>query len=315
MSTPKVSIIIPAYEQVIYLRKLLDSIESQLFSDYEVIVHDDSSSNAVQQLVATYTLDGRLHYFHNQPALGNPENWNAAIRRAKGEYIKVMMHDDWFIDETGLGKFVQILNDKPEANFGFAVELYWNVQNDQKSTNYLTPKEQEKMARWPEWQFFCNRVGMPSSTIFRRQLNQFYDPKLKQIVDLDFNLRAIRTQHVFAYHPEPLVCVTAGLDFQVTRKTWNNKSVMLIEYAHLFKKIYDQRFDPRFFIYWMKLFLKFRVEKDDLEYERICRDYPKLSFYMAQVLRGKQFVQNAARVRFLRVNFLSWFLPAENSDK
>lgn len=312
MNTPKVSIIIPTYQQVTYLRKLLDSIQSQLFSDYEVIVHDDSPSDRVKELVATYPMDGRVHYFHNQPALGNPENWNVAIRRARGQYIKVMMHDDWFIDETCLGKFVQILDDKPEVNFGFAVETFWNVQTDQKATNELTPKELEKMARWPEWQFFRNRVGMPSSTIFRRELNQFYDPKLKQIVDLEFNWRAIKAQHAFAYHPEPLVCVTAGLDFQVTRQTFNNRSVMLMEYAHLFNKMYDQKADPRFFIYWIKLFLQFEVEKGDPEYDRICHAYPKLAFYMAQVLKGTHLVQNAARIRFLRTNFLAWLLPTES---
>ncbi|MGB0383290.1 MAG: glycosyltransferase family 2 protein [Ardenticatenaceae bacterium] len=311
MHSPKVSIIIPTYKQVTYLRKLLDSIQCQLFSDYEVIVHDDSPGDAVQQLVATYPLDGRLHYFHNRPALGNPENWNAAIRRARGEYIKVMMHDDWFIDETCLGKFVQILDDKPEANFGFAVETFWDVRNNQKFTNYLTPKQQKKLARSPEWLFFRNRVGMPSSTIFRRQLNQFYDPQLKYIVDLDFNLRAIKAQHAFAYHPEPLVCVTAGLEFQVTRECHDNKNVELIEHAHTFNKIYDKRFDLRFLAYWIKMFIKFEVDKDDPEYQRICRTYPDISSYMALALWGKYLVRYASRLKFLRVYFLYKLLPNE----
>ncbi|MFK7979083.1 MAG: glycosyltransferase family 2 protein [Saprospiraceae bacterium] len=307
--SPKVSIIIPTYQQVTYLRKLLDSVQSQLFTDYEVIIHDDSPSNIVQELVKNYPLNGKLQYFHNQPALGNPENWNAAIRRARGEYIKVMMHDDWFIDETSLGKFVQIMEDKPEVNFGFAAETFWDMRDNQKITNYLTAKEQKKMARAPEWLFFRNRVGMPSSTIFRRQLNQFYDSKLKYIVDLDFNLRAIMAQNDFAYHPAPLVCVTAGLDFQVTQSVHNNKSVELIEHAHVFNKIYDKKFDPRFFLYWIKFFLKFKVDKNDQEYHRICRTYPKLSSYMALVLQGKFFIQQAARIKFLRVNFLYWLLP------
>lgn len=309
--SPKVSIIIPTYQQVTYLRKLLDSIQCQLFSDYEVIVHDDSPSDAVQQLVATYPLDGRLHYFHNQPALGNPENWNAAIRRARGEYIKVMMHDDWFIDETCLGKFVQILDENTDVNFGFAVEKFWHVPNNSTFTYRLTPKEQKKLARSPEWLFFRNRVGMPSSTIFRRQLNQFYDPKLKQIVDLDFNLRAIRAQHAFAYHPEPLVCVTAGLDFQVTNHFFGKKSVELFEHAHLFNKICYKRCDLRFLAYWIKMFVKFQVDKDDPDYQRICHTYPDISFYMALALWGKSVVRYASRFKFLREYFLYKLLPKE----
>ncbi len=311
MDTPKVSIIIPTYEQVPYLQKLLDSIECQLFSDYEVIINDDSASDIIKQLIEKYPLGGRLQYFHNQPALGNPQNWNAGIRRAKGEYIKVMMHDDFFVDETSLGKFVKILDDKPEANFGFGVEVFWDVLNDTKFTNLLTPKEQKKLARAPEWLFFRNRVGMPSSTIFRRALNQFYDPQLKYIVDLDFNLRAIMAQNNFAYHPEPLVCVTANLDFQVTRVVHNDKSFVLMEHAHLFNKIYDKKFDPRFFLYWIKLFIRFQIDKDDPVYLRLGQTYPKLSTYMSLVLKGKYVMERAVRIRFLRVNFLYWLVPEE----
>lgn len=311
MDTPKVSIIIPTYEQVPYLQKLLDSIECQLFSDYEVIINDDSASDIIKQLIEKYPLGGRLQYFHNQPALGNPQNWNAGIRRAKGEYIKVMMHDDFFVDETSLGKFVKILDDKPEANFGFGVEVFWDVLNDTKFTNLLTPKEQKKLARAPEWLFFRNRVGMPSSTIFRRALNQFYDPQLKYIVDLDFNLRAIMAQNNFAYHPEPLVCVTANLDFQVTRVVHNDKSFVLMEHAHLFNKIYDKKFDPRFFLYWIKLFIRFQIDKEDPVYLQIGQTYPKLSTYMSLVLKGKYVMERAVRIRFLRVNFLYWLVPEE----
>ena len=304
MKSPKVSIIIPTYQQVDYLQKLLDSIQRQHFDDYEVIVHDDSPSDSVQQLVANYPLDGRLYYFHNQPALGSPVNWNVAIRRSQGEYIKVMMHDDWFLDETCLGKFVKLLDNNPKANFGFAVQKTWFIQDNKYVTDPLTPTQKEKLVRFPEWLFFGNHIGVPSTTIFRRQLNQFYDPKLKYLVDLEFSLRAIRSDHCFAYHPEPLVCVPVGLDFQVTNDCKGNKSVELFEHAHMFNTISYKWLDPRFFYHWMKLFQRFRVDRHDPDYHHICRSYPSIANYLALAQRSSILVQPILRLKQIFRNYL-----------
>jgi len=286
MPSPKVTIFIPTYQQVDYLRKLLDSIRAQTFQDYEVIITDDSSDDRVQQLVTQYARDGRLHYFRNRPALGTPANWNAAMQRAKGEYLKPMLHDDWFHNETCLGKFVALLDQNPTADFGFSMQQVWHVATAHYSSNPLTMRQQQKLARAPEWLFFRNRIGVPSVTIFRRRLNQLFDPQLKYAVDWEFYLRAIKQTHCFAYHPEPLVCVPVGLAFQVTAMCDGNKGVELFEYAHVFNQLYDKRFDLRFFYYWIKLFHQFGVDKHDPEYQRICHAYPAIVPYLALALHG-----------------------------
>lgn len=297
MSHPKVSIFIPTYQQVDYLCKVLDSIAIQNFQDYEVIINDDSSDDTVQQLTAHYGFGGQLRYFRNRPALGTPANWNAAIHRARGEYLKPMFHDDWFLDETSLSKFVALLDANQDVDFGFAVQQVWHVPTDHYSTNPLSGRQQQKLARAPEWLFFRNRVGVPSATIFRRRLNQLFDPTLKYAVDWEFYLRAIRAKHSFAYHPEPLVCVPVGLDFQVTAECDNNKSVELIEYAHIFNQLYDKKFDLRFFYYWIKLFHHFQVDTYDPEYRRICRAYPTIVPYLALALHSAILLRQGSRLK------------------
>ena len=50
---------------------------------------------------------------------GATGNWNEAVRHASGEYIKIMHHDDWFTDRDCLARFVEMLEEHPEADLAF----------------------------------------------------------------------------------------------------------------------------------------------------------------------------------------------------
>ena len=117
MRIPRVSICIPTYRQVDYLQETLRSVQVQDFEDYELIISDDSPDDTVQQLVASFGFDDRLRYYRNPVALGSPENWNAAVRYAQGDYIKIMHHDDRFTDPKALSAFVRLLDEQPDADF------------------------------------------------------------------------------------------------------------------------------------------------------------------------------------------------------
>src|SRR5438477_7380483 len=106
---PTVSICIPAYNQTTYLEKLLESVTRQKFIDFEIIVSDDSTTDEVSNLLSNFNFGRKLKYFRNHPSLGSPENWNASIRQATGQYIKIMHHDDLFTSETSLSEMVDFL--------------------------------------------------------------------------------------------------------------------------------------------------------------------------------------------------------------
>ena len=82
MKIPKVSICIPAYDQVDYLKKNIDSVLVQTYTKYEIIVTDDSPSDIVKDLIQQYQRPDIIKYYKNDTALGTPENWNEGIRRA-----------------------------------------------------------------------------------------------------------------------------------------------------------------------------------------------------------------------------------------
>ena len=70
---PFISICIPAYKHIDYVERLLTSLLDQTFTDFEVIITDDSPDESVSNLVTDYSNRLNLHYFKNTKALGTPE--------------------------------------------------------------------------------------------------------------------------------------------------------------------------------------------------------------------------------------------------
>ena len=113
----KVSICIPAYNNAAAVGRLLESVEKQTWKDYEVIITDDSNGDEVGKLAEE---KGYVQYFKNEVPLGAAANWNEAVRRSSGEYVKMMHHDDWFTDENSLEAFVDMLERHPEVDLAFS---------------------------------------------------------------------------------------------------------------------------------------------------------------------------------------------------
>ena len=69
MKNPIISICIPAYKRIDYLKRLLCSIEIQKFKDYEVIISDDSNDHSVAALLKEFNGRFEIKYFKNEKAL------------------------------------------------------------------------------------------------------------------------------------------------------------------------------------------------------------------------------------------------------
>ncbi|MDO9375073.1 MAG: glycosyltransferase family 2 protein [Ferruginibacter sp.] len=114
-----ISICIPAYKRIKDLKQLLDSINVQTFKDFEVIVTDDSPDDTVRKFLVEYNPDFKLVYFKNDPVLGTPENWNEGIRKATGDWIKIMHDDDYFTSIYSLQFFADAIIKNPVAEVFF----------------------------------------------------------------------------------------------------------------------------------------------------------------------------------------------------
>ena len=91
---PRFSIIVPVYNAADHLRKTLDSVKSQTFKDYELILVLDSCTDNSEQIAAEYTKDIiKVSYHHSGYTR------NTGLNAATGEYVLFMDDDDWYLHE------------------------------------------------------------------------------------------------------------------------------------------------------------------------------------------------------------------------
>lgn len=88
------SVIIPAYNAENHIRKALDSIKQQTFTDYQLIVVCDSCKDNTEQIAKEYGAEV-VRVYHGNDGLSR----STGIDYAKGEYVLFMDDDDWWLHE------------------------------------------------------------------------------------------------------------------------------------------------------------------------------------------------------------------------
>lgn len=233
MNKPLISICIPAFKRTDFLKKLLDSIEIQVFRDFEVIVTDDSPTREVEFLCDAYKGKFKLLYFRNSQVLGTPENWNEAIRKASGEWIKLMHDDDWFSSESSLECFAKAA--KISGN-RFIFSEYSNFYYESKQIEKVT------LSFFRLWLLRNNAysllskniVGPPSVTLHRNDNSAYYDKNIKWLVDIEYYVRRSKDSKLKLIRKN-LINVGISND-QVTKYCHSNPEIEITEYLYFLKK-------------------------------------------------------------------------------
>ncbi len=231
-----ISICIPAYKNLLFLERLLNSIAIQKFKDFEVVITDDSPDDELQQFISNYTSNFTISYHKNVEALGTPENWNAAIKHAKGMWIKLMHDDDWFSDENSLAVFAKQAQDNTAS---FIFSAYENIYLDEKKSEIVFAKP-FSFGFWHLKKNIAsllskNIIGPPSVIMHLNNGKVFYDKQLKWLVDIDFYYHSISSQQI-VFIQQPLIKVGLSNE-QVTRSCFRIAEVEIPEYFYFMNKI------------------------------------------------------------------------------
>ncbi len=104
MTTPLISVVIPAYNHEKYIGAAIESVLNQTCSDFELIIVDDGSTDNTAEVIKGYK-DSRLSYYHqqNQDAV---TTINRGISMANGKYISILNSDDVYT----IDRFEKILS-------------------------------------------------------------------------------------------------------------------------------------------------------------------------------------------------------------
>ena len=92
--TPKVSVIIPVYNCELYIAQAIESVLNQTYTDYEIIVINDGSTDNTYQVLQPYMK--KIRYF-SQKNKGLSATRNQGIKMAKGKLISLLDADDLFL--------------------------------------------------------------------------------------------------------------------------------------------------------------------------------------------------------------------------
>lgn len=257
-----ISVCIPVYNEIELLKRCLFSLEIQKFESFEVIITDDSSNNDIEIFITNYKAPFPISYFRNNPALGSPINWNAAIKKATGKYIKIIHQDDWLATPESLRLFYESLEEKPESLFAFCISRDF-VNNQPQPLRCDFNKELEKWRKNKSFLCTYNFIGDPSTIMFRNNNDLFYDSRMKWCVDTDFNLQLYEKNNNILFIEKELIHIGTHPG-QITNTVQHNAAIVVYENIlllnkHRIKKLTISQFD----FYWRMLRnFKIRTKKE-----------------------------------------------------
>ncbi|WP_157817738.1 glycosyltransferase family 2 protein [Candidatus Thiodictyon syntrophicum] len=218
---PLVSVAIPTYRGAAHLAAAIDSVLAQSLADFELIVIDDHSPDETAQVLAGYS-DPRLICLRNPVNLGPAGNWNRCLNEARGQYFKLLPHDDVLAPQC-LERQVAVLEADPDERLALAFSARDVLGPDgRRLTRRGYPGGREGRIAAAAVMSSCirrgtNLLGEPGAVLMRRALTArigAFDATYPYVIDLDYWFRLLAHGDAW-YCPQPL----AG--FRVSAQQWS----------------------------------------------------------------------------------------------
>ena len=193
---PKVSIIIPTFNRSKKLVRALESVFEQAFTDYEVVVVDDGSTDGTSEAISSFQERVRYLYQENQ---GVSAARNRGIQEAQGEWIAFLDSDDTWL-ATKLEKQMSFLAANPHVSI-----LACLAENEVPHFRYQNPHSSEE-------QFLTFLLTPFSQNMSRYVIRKEcfergggFDGRLQGPEDWELLLRFLKNGYEFDFVPEPLI--------------------------------------------------------------------------------------------------------------
>jgi len=225
---PEVSIVIPTYNCEKYLHQTLDSVINQTFSDHEIIVVDDGSTDRTRQIVKEYSHPITLIEQSNS---GVCIARNRGFEISRGNYICFMDHDDyWYPDK--LQSQLEVFGENPEIGIVHSKFINWEVDS---SGVFPSPEEYNQLdipdgtdveySGWVYHLYLLDSWMLTSTAMIRREVLLkcgVFDTSLPFSEDWDLWLRVTREY--------PIIRTTRPTTLYRQHKNQENRVVRDIDY-------------------------------------------------------------------------------------
>jgi len=193
-----ISIIIPLYNQADKLSDCLNSIKNQTYSNYEIIIVNDRSTDKLSKIINKYKkiFGYKIEFYHNQENHGAPYTRNKGFRYSKGEYV-LFLDADSILEKDALEIMLDTLKIQTDASY-----VYPNHKFGMK-TFKLFPFDAQKLKEMP----FIHTTALLRRGHFPKKA---WDENLKRLQDWDFWLNILEEGHGGFWIDKLLFRVSAG---------------------------------------------------------------------------------------------------------
>ncbi|HWD20742.1 MAG TPA: glycosyltransferase family A protein [Verrucomicrobiae bacterium] len=243
----KVSVLIPTYNYGRYLAEAVESVLSQDFTDFELLIMDDCSTDDTATVARRYAArDARVRFAVQTQNVGMVENWNHCLREARGEHVKFLFGDDRLCSPSALRKLVALLEQNPSATLAASARVIFDENSRPVDLYRDLPDglhEGRSVIASILRQGGKNIVGEPSVVLFRkRDASRGFDPQYKQVVDVEMWFHLLQNGRL-AYTTEAL-CGFRVHSLQATERNFVS-GVAWREYVQYFSSYALQPWMPR----------------------------------------------------------------------
>src|SRR3954454_4266276 len=107
--SPRVSVILNCYNQSEWVAESVESVLSQTFRDFELLIVDNGSSDKTPEILKAYSSDPRVRLFLHKENVAISRRFNEAVDAARGEFISFLYSDDYYLPRK-LEKQVALLD-------------------------------------------------------------------------------------------------------------------------------------------------------------------------------------------------------------
>jgi len=268
----KISILLPIYGEAIYLSEAIESVISQSFQDWElIIISDPPISQNTQETIKEYLKkDERIEYLENPLKLGFPKSLNRGLEIAKGEYIARIDDDDIWNDRNKINKQLDFLNKNKE--FLLVGSGAIAINNEGKEFyRFVEPEKNEEIRQY----ILYRNPFIHSSVVFQKDVAKKlgeYNEKVPGACDYDLWLRIGRIGKFYNF-PEYLIKFRLPPSYRAAAKIRQQRIKRTLEKISIIKK-YRKDY-PHFYQAICKDYLK-------LIYLSTIGQFPKLDNYLYQ---------------------------------
>jgi len=211
MTNPQVSFIVPCYKLAHFLGDCLNSILTQTYGDFEVLIMDDCSPDNTAEVAAEFK-DPRVIYIRNETNLGHLRNYNKGIELSRGQYIWLISADDCLRSQKVLQRYIDLLEKNPQVGYVFCPPMYLTGEGEEIGIAdlYAWPGTQDRILSGREvvkHSAFSCPVSAPTGLVRKECYSRLGHFPLNLPRTGDWYLWAIfATMYEVGYFAEPMVC-------------------------------------------------------------------------------------------------------------